>query len=294
MSKKNNEQIKTDIDFLKELIKTSEMEIEPLLIEFLYKNGYNSINYITDSYIFAKGSLPVCLVAHYDTVFDQPPVELYYDPQEQVMWSPQGAGFDDRAGIYSILKIIKMGYKPSILFLDREESGGLGAKEFVNNFDTFPTECNFFIELDRQGVAEAVFYNCGTSQFKKFICNFGFEEEQGTFSDISVLMPHFKICGVNLAIGYIDEHTFTETLYISAMETTILSVIAILKDSRINNNYVYKYKNDMLSYSYLYSTIDTCVYCGTILNKDNDSGKKFKYKNTYWGSCKKCNKEFQS
>ena len=61
---------------------------------------------ITDQYIIAEGDIPVCLIAHMDTVFKTPPVDFFYDQEQQVLWSPDGLGTDDRAGIYAIAEIV--------------------------------------------------------------------------------------------------------------------------------------------------------------------------------------------
>ena len=61
----------------------------------------------TKDFLVAKGSIPVALVAHVDTVFTSPPKEeeIFYDSEKNVMWSEVGLGADDRAGVFSILKI---------------------------------------------------------------------------------------------------------------------------------------------------------------------------------------------
>ena len=58
----------------------------------------------TSHYILCEGTEPVMLVAHMDTVFKTPPKNIYYDRRQRVMWSPQGLGADDRAGIFDIKK----------------------------------------------------------------------------------------------------------------------------------------------------------------------------------------------
>ena len=80
------------------------------MYSFLRKN-YKDI-YKTKDYVVAIGTIPIALVAHTDTVFDDEKAgitqkDLYYDKQKQVMFCPHGAGFDDKAGIYAIAQIIK-------------------------------------------------------------------------------------------------------------------------------------------------------------------------------------------
>ena len=82
----------------------------------------------TPDYILCEGTAPIMLVAHLDTVFKQPPKNIYYDKEEGVIWSPQGLGADDRAGVFAICQIIKAGLRPHIIFTTDEEVGGLGAR----------------------------------------------------------------------------------------------------------------------------------------------------------------------
>jgi len=54
----------------------------------------------TPGYIVAFGEIPVAVVAHADTVFKTPPAieNFFYDQEKDVIWNPDGAGADDRAG----------------------------------------------------------------------------------------------------------------------------------------------------------------------------------------------------
>lgn len=116
-----------DIETLKKLCLLSPQVLHRQLVYTLQDFGYNIKDFvITKQYIMAAGDLPVCLIAHLDTVFDQNKCkdkEIYLDTEHQVMWSPQGLGTDDRAGVFAILKLLKMGYKPYIIFTQDEELG---------------------------------------------------------------------------------------------------------------------------------------------------------------------------
>lgn len=183
-----------------------------------------------DKYIFAEGELPVCLVAHLDTVFNQPPRRIYEDPSAQVLWSPDGLGADDRAGVAAIITIIESNLRPSIIFTMEEETTAAGAFSVVQDFPEPPANFKCLIELDRQGFNDCVFYNCDNEDFVKYITNFGFVEECGSFSDISIIAPAWKIAAVNLSIGYQEEHSRTEHFYLKWANETIVKVMEILKD----------------------------------------------------------------
>lgn len=53
------------------------------------------------------------------------------------MWSPQGLGADDRAGIFAIIQIIKSGLRPHIILTTDEEVGGVGADLLSKNGNPF-------------------------------------------------------------------------------------------------------------------------------------------------------------
>lgn len=185
----------------------------------------------TKDFLFAKGDIPIALVAHMDTVFSFPPREIFYDSEKTTFWSPEGLGADDRAGVFAIIKIINSGLRPYVIFTTDEEIGGFGAdaiSEYVK-----PEGLKYLIELDRQGENDCVFYQCDNRDFVDYVETFGFEEAIGTFSDISIICPQWKICGVNLSIGYKNEHSICEILNVQNMLKTINRVIRMLKEDNI-------------------------------------------------------------
>ena len=64
---------------------------------------------VRKEYIYAVGDIPVALVAHMDTVFKTQPQNIFYDKDKCVMWSPEGLGAEDRAGVFAIIKILQAG-----------------------------------------------------------------------------------------------------------------------------------------------------------------------------------------
>lgn len=185
----------------------------------------------TKDYVIAVGDIPVGLVAHLDTVFKHQPEDIYYDRVKNVMWSPDGLGADDRAGVYSIMQIIKAGLKPTVILTADEELGCLGATKLSEDFENAPTELKYIIELDRRGSNDCVFYDCNNPDFDEYVESFGFITNFGSFSDISVICPKWKVAGVNLSIGYYDEHSVSETLHIGQMYDTIKKVKHMLENA---------------------------------------------------------------
>ena len=216
------------------------------------------------SYMFAVGDISICLIAHIDNVFNQPPQskDFLHDQAKHILWGG-GCGFDDAAGIYAIMQIVKDGYRPHIIFTTGEEVGGIGAQKLIQDCPSIPFSCYFLVELDRGHSIDCVFYSHDDSDFTKFIEGYGFEEALGSFTDISVLMPAWEIAGVNLSIGYEYEHTPYEILHYKEMEQTIAKVEAILRDAD-NDGQFWKYKRR----EWTFASNDSCPICGIPLGSN--------------------------
>ena len=250
------------------------------MFRYLKGKGYTDIR-ATDKYILAGGELPVCLCAHMDTVFSQPPRTFYYDNQQQVLWSPNGMGADDRAGIYAIIMLLEKGYKPWIVLTDLEEKGGQGADALTLDYVDCPIpDCKALIQLDRQGMDECVFYECANQDFTELIESYGFQTDIGTFTDISILGPVWEVAAVNLSVGYINEHTYTEHLHCDWLESTIAKVEKMLADCGDWQSYAYIAAERQSIYNMLgpseYDSqpwwfTNNCCYCGKHL--DETEGK---------------------
>ena len=231
---------KNDIDLIKTLCSMNDLELIFCLRDFLREVGYRDVT-ATGEYVIAEGDIPICLIAHCDTVFQFTPIEWYFDSQKRVLWSPDGAGFDDRAGIFIILKLLQAGYKPHVIFTTGEEIGGVGAFSLVSQFKECPfrNKPKCLIELDRMGENDCVFYDCCNKKFIKTIQNYGFKLAYGTFTDISIIAPAWGIAAVNLSVGYYDEHTTIERLFIDETYKTLKRIAHILDD--VNKLDFYKF-----------------------------------------------------
>src|SRR5690606_21136237 len=80
----------------------------------------------------------------------------------------------------------------------------------------------FAVEIDRRGDQNYVYYNTSTPAFERFVesCAPRWSEEFGSFSDIAVICHDINICGVNLAAGFMHEHTGYELFFLDAWERT--------------------------------------------------------------------------
>ena len=186
------------------------------------------------------------------------------------MWSPDGLGADDRAGVFAILNILSTtDLRPSVIFTTDEEMGGIGAKRLASEIKAPIYPINFFIELDRCGINDCVFYDGDNSDFVDFIEDFGFSEAWGSFSDISVLSPAWQILGVNLSIGYDDEHSYSETLKVPHMLNTIQKVKKILS---LNNFPQFEYREYKYWKSKTYSKYDDTLFFTDYIEECDNCG----------------------
>lgn len=199
-----------------EIVRKSQRELKKVLMSELASMGYRTRT--KKGFIYTKGSLPVMLVAHLDTVHKETIKTICYSKDGTIVMSPEGIGGDDRAGVYMILQIIKK-HRCHLLFCEDEETGGIGAQEFVVS-DIQP-EINYIVELDRRGSHDAVFYDCDNPDFTKYVTGFGFKEDMGSFSDISIIAPVLKVAAVNISAGYYCEHSRHEYVDRLVMEKNI-------------------------------------------------------------------------
>lgn len=228
---KNSEQ-KT----FEQLLVLSQRSLKKVLSTFLKRHYPKVIE--TKDYIYAEGTIPVALVAHMDTVFKNPPEEIFFDPKHNVMWSPQGLGADDRAGVFGIVQIIRSGLLPHVIFTTDEERGALGAMQLAK-LDCPFSDVKYLIQLDRRGSDDCVFYECDNKEFVDYVEDFGFSLNYGSFSDISELCPAWGVAGVNLSIGYRDEHSETEVLFVGQMLATIAKVKKMLNAAETAKRFEY-------------------------------------------------------
>lgn len=238
----------SDYNLFLKIVKMDEKTLLNNLQNLLSSKYKNVIS--AKEYIYAEGDIPICIVAHLDTVFYTTPQDIFYDTAQNVLWSPQGLGADDRTGVFMILKILSQKMRPSILFTTGEELGGKGALTFIKDFPQAPNDIKYLIELDRHGNNDCVFYNCGNQDFFSFVENYGFEKNFGTFTDISIICPAWKIAGVNLSVGYEEEHSYAEYLKISCMKNTLSKVIKMIEDCSSNEVPHFEYKEN----KYIYDT----------------------------------------
>jgi hypothetical protein len=204
--------------------------------ELIEQRGIERVQW-HDGFLYSPGIHPVLLVAHLDTVHKTLPTAFYIDETKSKngdLWCKEGIGGDDRCGIYIIMEIIKH-LDCHVLCCEDEESGAIGAKLFCKS--EIKPDVRFIVEFDRKGNNDAVFYSCENQEFTDFVTSFGFNEEWGTFSDISLIAPHLEIAAVNLSSGYYQQHTPSEYIRLDDVESIIERAIPLLSD--VSKTYEY-------------------------------------------------------
>lgn len=225
------------------IIRKDQAELKKFTASQLKKCGYNPV--VRDGFIYAKGTHPILLVAHLDTVHKEVPKIVCWSSDGNYIMSPQGIGGDDRCGVYMILEIIKS-KQCHVLFCEDEEVGGIGAEKFVES--GINPKVKFIVELDRRGSNDAVFYDCDNRDFIDFVCGYGFNEEFGSFSDISIIAPHLKTAAVNISSGYYNAHTQHEYISMNVVRQNINKVKRLIDNPTEHYEYIEatysKYKFD--------------------------------------------------
>ena len=242
---------------LRECLAVSNMDGQAFAYDLLTSHGYTVHCGQGGRYCYGPGTAPVLLVAHTDTVHEAPPSALYHDRQQRILWSPDGLGADDRAGVYAIARILRdcPDIRPHVLLTDCEETGGQGAEDASADLFTDPPEVNVMIQLDRQGARDAVTYSCDCPPLLRYLKPYGYRHAQGSFSDISVLMPDWQLAGVNLSVGYYRQHSAAEHLRLNELEYTI-GAVADMVARPPARRLVYRQKKQSLHVSKGYCLID--------------------------------------
>lgn len=213
--------MKTFVD----ICKMTQQEVKSYMAMYLASYKYKVES--RDGFLYAKGEVPVLLVAHMDTVHPFLPKDVK-DIDGKIS-SPQGIGGDDRCGIFMIMNIIK-NLHCSVLLCEDEEKGGIGARKFASSEFISKLDVNYMIEFDRMNANDAVFYSCDNPGFTDFVTDCtGFKTAFGSFSDISVVAPAAKVAAVNLSCGYYKAHTTDEYVVYDEMMNTIEAAESMIK-----------------------------------------------------------------
>lgn len=283
-------------EWFEKLVLMTQSEMKKYLIGKL--GNYGKVQH-GDGYVYHKGTFPVLLCAHMDTVHKDRISTLVY--ANGTLSSPQGIGGDDRCGIYMILNILKE-YDCHVVFLEDEEIGCVGAKKFVKTKACAKLKncgLKYIIEFDRKDCNHAVTYNCDNKEFDEFITKEFFKKEYGTCSDISYIAPELEVAAVNLSCGYYKEHHIEEWVNLAQMERVIVEAEKILERTKnikepfkyieckryASSGYGNYYNNRWDDYDDFYNSYggygSRYNYSYTKNKKDDKKNFKFRYKGSY-------------
>lgn len=171
----------------------------------------------------------IVLVAHTDTVWD----DAYGKPTQTAVHFDNGVfkstnpacgiGADDRAGCAMLWALRDCGH--TILLVNGEEKGKHGARFLRKSNPKLFRMLNrhrFMIELDTYGSGRCNYNQVdNTKKFRNYIGKtLGFRDDTGRGGcDLQVLCK--SICGVNVAVGYHNQHTPGEYLSLAEWEHTL-------------------------------------------------------------------------
>ena len=175
-------------------------------------------------YIGGKRKNRVLLVAHADTVWDTNEDNTVLSDHDVKFnngifssgTQGVGIGADDRAGCAILWLMKDLGH--SLLITNGEEQGLLGSKWLMEHNEDIAEEINyshrFAVQFDRRDSNNYKCYNVGTKDFREYLGQeTGYSEpDRASYTDIVSLCR--RITGVNLSIGYYNEHTENEMLVV--------------------------------------------------------------------------------
>lgn len=143
----------------------------------------------------------------------------------------RGFGADDRAGCAMLWLLRNSGH--SLLVLDGEEHGQRGAHAIRESCPALFSEINshnYIIQLDRRGSSDYKFYYLPvTDEFRDFVRNSTGYSDAGMNSRTDIVVLCDKICGVNLSVGYYNEHKPEEKLVFDEWFNTLKIVEKMIK-----------------------------------------------------------------
>lgn len=253
-------------------VKLSYQDLNKLLVtkllDYYHLEDIHFHDEAEHSYIYVQGEQPYMLVAHTDTVHKEPVKEIRIikslnDPTFSAINSPEGIGGDDRNGLAIIFALLEAGHRPSLLFPSGEEIGTKGSIRFTELNSELPN-VNFILQFDRRNNKDVTRYADDNDELIKEIVKLGYTEVTGSYSDISVICPKYKISGVNISASFFNEHTFGEYTDLRGLNQTISIMDKFLKTDIVNRKFEYRAKTyatvgyeqtSLFDYDYTYKSL---------------------------------------
>ena len=231
---------------LQSLVVLTEVELKNYLYNELQK--YYSLDniYLLDGGIIVKGNDKITLVSHMDI---HPIINIDHKEKKllsflNTVYCKTGIGGDDRCGVLIILELLDRGYRPNIIFTEKEEVGRVGVRKLIDNhldlLIDITKDSPYLMGLDRKGFNEVVFCECKNEEFREFILNtYYLDYNIGSFSDVSNLGPALNKAICNISVCYYSAHSENEYVNLKKLKFMIAKIEVMVKDSNNINSYSY-------------------------------------------------------
>lgn len=259
---------KKEVERLKVLLTMYQEDLYDSIIDVLKLSKLEYIESRYD-YIIIPGKAPVCVVSHLDTAshFDSYPTWDEIIQTKNTLHLCQRPitsclGGDDRCGVFiALFYLLPLKQRPTLVFTCDEETGCRGSRTLTQHLQdasllSLFKGIKYLLQLDRRNKRDCVFYNAESREFRKYITSFGWKGATGSFSDISILSPVLNLCGVNVSVGFQNEHTPRELIRLDWLSQSTGRVLRMIQDSystkvwRLSENQedIYLYKRYPLWY----------------------------------------------
>jgi hypothetical protein len=115
----------------------------------------------------------------------------------------------------------RLGVKADVLLTYDEEACNSSAAKFIGK-----KRYNWLVEFDRTGRIPALYQYLDIPAWREAVANiWGDEPVRGSYTDI-VDMEHLGICGLNVGVGYVRQHSMTASTTASDIHYALSKFIA--------------------------------------------------------------------
>ena len=231
---------------LQSLVILTEEELKNYLYNELQR--YYSLDsiYLLDGGILVKGNDKITLVSHMDI---HPIIDIEHKEKKllsflNTVYCKTGIGGDDRCGVLVILELLERGYRPNIIFTEKEEVGRVGVRKLIDNhldlLIDITKDSPYLMGLDRKGFNEVVFYGCDNKEFINFLLNeYHLDYNVGSFSDVSSLGPSLNKAICNISVCYYSAHSENEYVNLKKLEFMINKIEVMVRECNGINKFSY-------------------------------------------------------
>ena len=169
--------------------------------EWFTKSAMFLLDKYFDNIIIKASKNGIYLVAHSDTVFPCEPKEEEVLECRGIFTAPQnGLGADDRVGLWTVERLIKIFPDCGFIISPDEETGDITLNTRIKEYSVFLDDAKLFISFDRKGMSEYVDYGNYNKKIEKYLKALGIKRNHGTYSTVSMLSDKFYTACVNLCI----------------------------------------------------------------------------------------------